>query len=158
LTVVIHTFEDEAEVFGDKSDLSCLSPAKEIKGYLVHAVILGHVIYCLMLVFKGTREGLLGVAVATATLRAEVLETQILGMANSIIEVKLCSKVPLAIVCVLTTDIVGMEGEKCLIGRHLRYAAVKEVHRKVKLEERNPLGTDAGTWLTSRVGNTPCST
>jgi hypothetical protein len=155
--VVIYTFEDEAEAFGNKSDLNCLSPAKEIKGYLVHVVILGHVIYHLTPVFKGTCEGLLRVAAAAATLRAKVLETWILGMANSIIKVKLCSKVPLAIVCVLTTNIVGMEGEKGLIGRHLRYTAVKEVYCKVKLEERNPLETDAGMWLTSRVGNTPCS-
>jgi hypothetical protein len=131
--------------------LSHLSPAKEIKGYLAHAVILGHVIHHLTPAFKGTCEGLLRVAAATTMLQVEALETRILGMANSIIEVKLCGKVPLAIVCVLTTNVVGMEGEKCLIGRHSRCMAVKEVHHKVKLEERNPLGTDTGTWLTSRV-------
>ena len=138
--------------------MSHLSPAKEIKGYLVHAVILGHVTYRLMPAFEGTCEGLLRVAVATTMLRVEVLETRILDMANSIVEVKLCGKVPLAIVCMLTTDIVGMEGEKCLIGRHSRCMAVKEVHHKVKLKEKNPLGTDTRMWLISRVGNTPCST
>ena len=49
-------FEDEAEAFGNKSDLRCFSPAKEVKGYLTHAVILGHVVHCLTPTFEGTSQ------------------------------------------------------------------------------------------------------
>jgi hypothetical protein len=133
--IVIGTFEDEAEALGDESDLSRLSPTKEVKSYLTHAVILGHVVHCLTPAFEGTGEGFLRMTAAAATLRAEALETGVLGMADGIVKVKLGGKVPFAVVCVLATDIVGMKGKKCLVGRHSGRAAVKELHREVKLRE-----------------------
>jgi len=45
--VVIGAFENKAEALGHESDLRCFSPAKEIKGYLTHTVVLGHVVHCL---------------------------------------------------------------------------------------------------------------
>jgi hypothetical protein len=44
--VVIGTFENEAEALRHESHLRCPSPTKEIKGYLSHTVVLGHVVHC----------------------------------------------------------------------------------------------------------------
>ncbi len=116
--VVIRAFEDKAEALGNESDLGSFSPAKEIKGYLTHAVVLGHVIHCLAPTFKGASQGFLGMAAGAATLRAEALKTWVLSMTNSIVKIKLGSKVPLAVVCVLPPDVVRMKREECLVGRH----------------------------------------
>jgi hypothetical protein len=45
--VIIGTFENKAEVLRYESDLHFFSLAKEIKGYLTHMVVLGHVVHCL---------------------------------------------------------------------------------------------------------------
>jgi hypothetical protein len=146
--VVVRTLEDKAETLGDESNLSRLSPAEKIKGYLTHAVILGHVVHCLTPAFEGTGEGLLRVVAAAAAFRAEALETRVLSMANGIIKIKLGGKVPLAVICMLTANIVGMEREKCLVGRHPGRTTVKEVHCKVELrqfyEQQMPNGEYVG--------------
>jgi hypothetical protein len=131
--VVVRAFEDKAEALGNKSDLSRLSPTKEVEGYLAHAVILGHVVHCLTPAFEGTSKRLLGMAAATATLGPEALKTWVLSMTNGIIEIKLGSKVPLAVICVLPPDVVRVKGEECLVGRHARRTAIKQVHREVEL-------------------------
>ena len=38
--IVVRAFENEAETLRNESDLGSLSPAKEIEGYLSHAVVL----------------------------------------------------------------------------------------------------------------------
>jgi hypothetical protein len=116
--VVIRAFEDEAEAFGNKSDLGCFSPAKEVKGYLTHAVILGHIVHCLTPTFEGTSQGLLGMVAATPTLGAKALKTWVLSMTNSIVEIKLGSKVPLAVISVLAPDVVRVKRKECLVGGH----------------------------------------
>ena len=114
--VIIRTFEDEAEALGNESDLSGFSPAEKIEGNLTHAIILGHIVHCLTPPFKGASQRLLGMVAPTATLRAETLKSWILSVTNSIVEIKLGGKVPLAVICVLPPDIVRVEGEKRLVG------------------------------------------
>jgi len=53
-------------------------------------------------------------------------------MTNNIVEIKLGSKVPLAVICVLAPDVVRVKDEECLVG-HARRTAVKQVHREVEL-------------------------
>jgi hypothetical protein len=113
--VVIRAFEDKAEALGNEADLRSFSPAKEVKGYLAHAVVLRHVVHCLTPAFEGTSQRFLGMVAAAATLRPEALETWVLGMTNGIVEIKLCSKVPLAVICVLAPDVVRVKGKECLI-------------------------------------------
>jgi hypothetical protein len=131
--VVIRAFEDKAEALGNEADLRCFSPAKQVKGYLTHAVVLRHVIHCLTPTFEGTSQGFLGMVTATATLRPEALKAWVLSMTNGIVEIKLGSKVPLAVICVLAPDVVRVEGEECLVGGHARRTTVKQVHREVEL-------------------------
>jgi hypothetical protein len=131
--VVIRTFKDKAEALGDKSDLSSFSPTEKIKGNLTHAVILRHVVHCLTPAFKGTSQRFLGMTAAAPTLRAEALKTRVLSMTDSVVEIKLGGKVPLAVICVLATDIVRVESEQCLVGGHARCTAVKQLHREVEL-------------------------
>ena len=54
-------------------------------------------------------------------------------MADGIVKVELCGKVPLAIVCVLATDIVRVKGEESLIWRHAGRTAVKKLHCEIEL-------------------------
>jgi len=133
--VVVCTFENKAETLGNESDLSGLSPAQEIKGNLTHAIILGHVVHRLTPAFEGTGQGFLGMIATTTTLRAEALKTGVLSMTDSVVEIKLSSKVPLAIICVLASDVVRMKGEECLIWGHTRRTTVKQLHREVELSE-----------------------
>ena len=55
---------------------------------------------------------------ATPTLEAEALKTWVLSMTNSIVEIKLGSKVLLAVICVLAPDVVRMKRKECLVGGH----------------------------------------
>jgi hypothetical protein len=109
------------------------SPSKGDKGLSDASVILGHVIHCPTPTFESTGQGLLGMTVATPMLGAEALKTWVLGMTNSIVEIKLGSKVPLAVNCVLAPDVVCVKREECPVGRHARCMDVKQVHRQVVL-------------------------
>jgi len=131
--VVIRTFEDKAEALGNESDLSGFSPAEKIKGNLTHAVILGHVVHCLTPPFKGASQRFLGMVATTTTLRAEALKAWVLSVTDSVVEIKLGGKVPLAVVCMLATDIVRVKGEEGLIWRHAGRTAVKKLHCEVEL-------------------------
>ena len=55
-------------------------------------------------------------------------------MTDGIVKIELSGKVPLAIVCVLATDIVRVKGEESLIWRHAGRAAIKKLHCEVELE------------------------
>ena len=114
--IVIHAFEDKAEARRNESDL--FSPAKEVKGYLMHAVILGHVVHCLMPTFEGASQEFLRMVAATAPLGAEALKTWVLSMTDGIVEIKLGSKVPLAVICVQPSDVIHVKCEECLVGGH----------------------------------------
>jgi hypothetical protein len=131
--VVICAFENKAETLGNEADRCSLSPTKEVKGYLTHAVVLRHVVHCLTPTFEGTGQRFLGMAAAATTLRPKALKTWILSMTNGIVEIKLGSKVPLAVICVLAPDVVRVKSEECLVGGHAGRTAVKQVHREVEL-------------------------
>jgi hypothetical protein len=66
----------------------------------------------------------------------ETLQAWILRLTDSIVEVELSSKVPLAVVGVLTTDIISMESDKGLVWGHAGSPRVEKMHGKVKLGPR----------------------
>jgi len=53
------------------------------------------------------------------------VETEILSMANGVVETKLGSKVPPAAICVLAQDVVRVTSKECLVRGHAREMAVK---------------------------------
>ena len=108
----------------ERIGLAPILPSKGVKGCLMHAVVLGHVVHCLMPTFEGASQGCLRMAAATAPLRAEVLKTWVLSMTDGIVEIELGSKVPLAVICVQPPDVIHMRCEKCLVGGHARRTAV----------------------------------
>ena len=56
--------------------------------------------------FKGASQGFLRMVAATAPLGAEALKTWVLSMTNSIIKIKLGSKVPLTVICVQPPNVI----------------------------------------------------
>lgn len=58
-------------------------------------------------------------------------KTRIVDGSDGIVEVELRGKVPFSVVGVFTTDIVGVEGEKSLVGRHSRRSRIELDHEKV---------------------------
>lgn len=73
--VVIRAFGDKAEELGNESDLHWSPPANEINRYLMHTVVLGHVVHCLTPTPEATSQTFLGMAAVTDMLRAEALKT-----------------------------------------------------------------------------------
>jgi hypothetical protein len=57
-------------------------------------------------------------------------------MTDGIVEIELGGKVPLAVVCVLATDVVRVKGEKGLIWRHAGRTAVEKLHCEIELRSR----------------------
>ena len=108
----------------ERIGLAPILPSKGVKGCLTHAVVLGHVVHCLMPTFEGASQGCLRMAAATAPLRVEALKTWVLSMTDGIVEIELGSKVPLAVICVQPPDVIHVRCEKCLVGGHVRRTAV----------------------------------
>ena len=52
---------------------------------------------------------------------------------DSIVEIELGSKVPLAVICVQPPNVIHVKCEECLVGGHARCTAVKQVHHEVEL-------------------------
>lgn len=113
--VVVRALEDEAEAFGGKSNLGGFTPAKEIKRYLSEAVVLAHVAHCLSPAVKCGAEGFFVGRTFGASLRLESVKTGVLCLADGVVKVELGGKIPFAIVGVVTTDIISMQTEQCLI-------------------------------------------
>ena len=130
--IVVCTLENEAEALRNEANLGGFSPAQQVKRDLAEAVILRHVVHSLPPPVESTVESLFGTGFARFFDRIKALESGILGLADGIIEVKLGSKVPFAIVCMATTDVVRMECEKGLIRGHSRGPRVKELHEEVE--------------------------
>ena len=72
-------------------------------------VVLGHVVHCLTPTFKGASQGFLRMAAVTAPLGAEALNTWVLSMTDSIIEIELGSQVPLAVICMQPPDVIRVK-------------------------------------------------
>ena len=77
-----------------------------------------------MPMFEGASQGCLRMAAATTPLREEALKTWVLSMTDSIVEIELGSKVPLAVICVQPPVVIHMRCEKCPVGGHARRMAV----------------------------------
>lgn len=79
------------------------------------------------------------------------MEAGVLGLANGIVEIELRSEIPLAIVCMLTADVVCMEGEEGLVGTHAGSPGVELLHEKIKLGRGEEWEWEGGTGR-----NGPC--
>ena len=64
---------------------------------------------------------------------AELSGTGIRSLANGIVQIELSGEVPLVIICVLTADVVHMEGEECLVWGHTGRSRAEKLHGEIKL-------------------------
>jgi hypothetical protein len=126
--IVVGTLEDEAHALGHKTDVASFAPAEKIEGNLSKSVIVAHVVHGISPAVEGGVEGF------CATFHTlQTLETGVLRLTNSIIKIELGREVPLAVVGMLTANIIGMEGEEGLIWAHTGGAGVEELHGEVEL-------------------------
>lgn len=93
---------------------------------------MAHVVHGISPTVEGGVEGFCASGFTFDALQA--LETGVLRLANSIIEIELGREIPLAVVGMLAANVVGMKGEEGLIWTHSRSAGIKELHSEVKLE------------------------
>lgn len=136
--VVVRTLEDEAKALGHEANLGGLSPAEEVEGELAHAVVARHLGHGLTpatvrrveSLDRGGCRGRLDAGLARG-LASESAYAARVGLADGVVEVELSGKVPLAVVGVLSSDVVGVEGEEGLVGRHARGARVELDHEVV---------------------------
>jgi hypothetical protein len=134
--IIIRALEDKAEAFRHETNLSSFTPAKQIQRNLTETVILAHVVHSLAPPLESSGERLFVRRPSFAAGGAKAVEARILCLAHSIIKVKLCGKVPFSVVGIVTTDVVGMEGEEGLVRGHAGCPTIQEMHQEVKLEKR----------------------
>ena len=113
-----------------------LFPVKQVERNLSHPVALAHVVHDLSPSFGSGVEGLdrrtlLDILVGFC--RAEPLKTGVLSLANGVVKIKLSGETPLAMVGVLTADVVRMECEGRLIWGYTGHPRIEEVHGGIKL-------------------------
>ena len=65
----------------------------------------------------------------------EAVETRVLSLSHGVVKVELRRKIPLPVVRMLATDVVGVEGEESLVRCHTRCSAVKQLHGEIELAE-----------------------
>ena len=117
--VVVGALEDEAHALGHKTDVTALSPTHKKEGQLTETIIVAHIVHGIPPTVQGAVQGFATRGFDGAAFDAsQPLETRVLGLPNGIIKVKLSGKIPLAIICVLATDIISVKGEKGLVRRH----------------------------------------
>jgi hypothetical protein len=117
-------------------NLGGLSPAKQVERNLSHPVVLAHAVHGLSPSFGSGVEGLdrgtlLDILVGFC--KAEPSKTGVLSLANGVVKIELSGETPLAIVGVLTADVVRMECEERLIWGHTGRPRIEEVHGGIKL-------------------------
>jgi len=117
--VVVCAFEDEAHALGHKTNITTLSPAQQVEGQLTETIIVAHVVHGVSPTVQGAIQrlatcGLDGAALDTS----QSLKTRVLGLPNGVVKIELGGKVPFPIVCMLTTDVISVEGEEGLIRGH----------------------------------------
>ena len=123
--VVVGAFEDEAHALGHKTNITTLSPAQQVEGQLTKTVIVAHVVHGVPPTVQGAVQRLAACSLDGATLDAsQSLKTRILRLPNGVVKIELSGKVPFPIVCMLTTDVISVEGEEGLIGGHAGGARV----------------------------------
>lgn len=133
--VVVRALEDEAQALGREAHVSRLGPAQQPERNLPQAIVLAHVVHRIAPAIERAVERLGARRLYIALDTAQPLQTRVLRLSHSIIEVELRSKVPFAVVGMLTTDIVRMNGNQRLVGRHTRRARVEKLHEEVELGE-----------------------
>ena len=79
---------------------------------------MAHVVHGVPPPVQSAVQGLAACSFGAAFDTSQSLETRILGLPNGIVKVELSGKIPFAIVCVLTTDIISVKGEEGLVRRH----------------------------------------
>jgi hypothetical protein len=134
--VVVCALEDEAKAFGYESDLGSFTPAEQEEGNLAETIILAHIVHGLSPPSQGAIEtllctGFLGSLALTAG-GLEALKAGVLDLTDGIIEIELSGKIPFAIVCVLTADVVGVQRQERLVGRHSGSSGVEKLHKEVE--------------------------
>ena len=100
------------QTLGDEANLGSLSPAKQVERNLSHPVVLAHVVHGLSPSFGSGVDGLdrrtlLDILVGFC--RAEPSKTGVLSSANGVVKIELNGEIQLAIVGVLTANVVRME-------------------------------------------------
>lgn len=148
--VIIGTLEDETDALRQESDLVGFTPNQKIQGNLTGAVMLGHAVHarfppvfgCLQTVVSlESLQGFLfvlrvlfrGLGCSSAGFpRLPIALTELhVGKTNCIIEIEMSSEIPAAVIGVVATDVVGMDGEKCLVWRHTRGTRVQHSHHVI---------------------------
>ena len=123
--VVVGAFEDEAHALGHKTNITALPPAQQIEGQLTEAVIMAHVVHGVPPTVQGAVQRLAAWGFDGAALdTSQSLKTRVLRLANGVVKIELGGKVPFPIVCVLTANVISVEGEEGLIGGHAGGARV----------------------------------
>jgi hypothetical protein len=137
--IVVGALEDEAQTFRHESDLGSLTPTEQVKGDLSKSVILRHVVHgrppssgCgIVRLLLGSGSLGLDVLLSSPGDRADSSETGVVHGSDSIVKIELGGKVPFSVVGVFTSNVVCVEGEKSLVGRHSRCSRVELDHEKV---------------------------
>jgi hypothetical protein len=136
--VVVGALEDEAEALRNESDLGGLTPTEKEERDLPEPVVLAHVVHggppsvdsAVERLLRGSRRTL-GFLLPAGD-RLDSGEAGVLGGSDSVIEIELGGEVPLSVVGVLSTDVVGVKGEERLVGRHSRRSRVELDHEEVE--------------------------
>ena len=143
--VVIGALEEEAQTLGHEADLVGLAPDQKIKGELSHTVMLRHpvhtslptefsrlqrVVTLQLLKDFGFVLGLVTLGLLLGALQAALLALEV-GETDGIIQIQMGSEIPLAVVCVVATNVIGMERKKGLVGGHAGSAGVEKRHEMV---------------------------
>ena len=123
--VIVCALENEAQAFGYKANLGGLSPTKEVQSNLPYPIVLAHVFHDLSPSLSRIVGGLDG--------SAEPSKGRALNLARDIVKVELGGEIPFTVVGIVTTDIVSMECEKCLIWRHSGCPRVEKLHGEIEL-------------------------
>src|SRR5690606_14561498 len=125
------------------------TPAKEIKGNLTNTLMLRHAVHFSLPSVFCCFQAIVALQILEALLRGVLVLLILFGCcaslhcspasfaelhvceSNSIIQVQLCCKVPFSVIGVLTSNIVGMQRKKSLIGSHSRGARIEQNHEMV---------------------------
>ena len=117
--VVVGALEDEAHALGHETDVTTLSPAHEKEGQLAETIIVTHIVHGIPPTVQGAVQRFTACGLNKAALDGtQSLKARVLGLSDGIVEVELSGKIPLAVVCMLAANIIGMKGEEGLIRRH----------------------------------------
>lgn len=79
----------------------------------------------------------------------------VLSLADGIVKVELGGEIPFAIIGIVTTNVISVETEECLIGRHVWRLAVEKLHQEIELEKGGGHCEYDELWSPKRHPKTP---